>query len=239
LNLDTPSYFLSIIIPAYNEAEILAATVQSIIDEIKEGSGDDYEFIICENGSQDQTLEIAISLTKHWSQVVVESLPAANYGNALRHGILCAKGEIIVIFNADFWDIGFLHESIRKIEDYDFTIGSKNLDRQSDRRAWNRRWITILFNFLLKLLFGYPGSDTHGIKAIRAEAARELVRECRTSGELFDTEMVLRAHQKGLRILEIPVQVAELRPSRYGLLRRVPKTLRDLWILYYYLKIKK
>ncbi len=230
---------LTIIIPAYNEAEILANTTQSILDELSKAWTGGVEIIICENGSQDDTLSIAHSLANHWSQVAVESLPAANYGNALRHGIQCANGEVIVIFNADFWDIPFLMVAMSKIEDFDVIIGSKNLDRDSDRRAWNRRWITMSFNSLLKILFGYPGSDTHGIKAIRAGAARELVRECQTSGELFDTELVLRAHQKGLRILEIPVQVSELRPSRYGLLKRVPKTLRDLWILYYYLKIKK
>jgi glycosyltransferase involved in cell wall biosynthesis len=228
----------SILIPAYNEAAILPATIRSILDGLASEPYDLANIIICENGSQDQTLEVAHSLASQWSQVTVESLPDANYGSALRHGILCAQGETIVIFNADFWDLDFMKQALRQIEDYDFIIGSKNLQKQSDRRAWNRRWITISFNFLLKLLFGYPGSDTHGIKAIRTETARELVQECRTSGELFDTELVLRAHQKGLRILEIPVQVSELRPSRYGLLKRVPKTLRDLGILYYYLKIQ-
>jgi len=239
LNRDAATCSFSIIIPAFNEAEFLTRTIQSILDEIKKGSNDAFEIIICENGSQDDTLNIARSLASQWNQVVVESLPTANYGSALRHGILCARGQVTIIFNADFWDIRFLNEAMRKIEDYDFIIGSKNLERQSDQRAWNRRWITISFNYFLKILFGYPGSDTHGIKAIRADIARELVGQCQTSGELFDTELVLRAHQKGLRVLEIPVQVAELRPSRYGLLQRVPKTLRDLWILYYHLKIRR
>jgi glycosyltransferase involved in cell wall biosynthesis len=228
----------SILIPAFNEAAILPATIRSILAGLASQPCDLANIIICENGSTDETLNIARSLAIEWPEVSVESLPVANYGNALRHGILCAQGNTIVIFNADFWDLDFMNQALQRIKDYDFIIGSKNLEKQSDRRAWNRRWITISFNFLLKLLFGYPGSDTHGIKAIRTEAARELVQECRTSGELFDTELVLRAHQKGLRILEIPVQVSELRPSRYGLLKRVPKTLRDLWILYYYLKIK-
>jgi glycosyltransferase involved in cell wall biosynthesis len=237
--MNRPEKLSSIIIPAYNEALILSTTVQTILAEVEKHFPQSIEIVICENGSSDDTLNIAQSLAAEWREVSVESLPTANYGNALRHGILCAHGETIVIFNADFWDMDFLSEAMHQVAEYDFIIGSKNLDKQSDQRAWNRRWITMSFNFILKILFGYPGSDTHGIKAIRADAARELVKECQTSGELFDTEMVLRAHQKGLRILEIPVQVVELRPSRYGLLQRVPKTLHDLWILYYYLKIKR
>ena len=71
-------------------------------------------------------------------------------------------------------------------------------------------------------------SDTHGIKAVRASTAHNLLPDVRLTKDLFDTELVLRAERAGYRIAEVPVVVEELRETRSSLLRRVPRTLRGL-----------
>lgn len=55
---------------------------------------------------------------------------------------------------------------------------------------------------------------------------------CITNRELFDTELILRGQRAGLTTVEVPVTVAETRPSRYSPLSRLPRTLSDLWRLY-------
>ncbi|MBC8509836.1 MAG: glycosyltransferase [Anaerolineales bacterium] len=231
---------VSIIIPIYNEEAILSNSMEELLFQI-EGwlNPDSYELVLCENGSTDDTAKIAKELTIRWASVCVEQLPIASYGHALQHGIAIARGKALVIFNADFWETGFLKKSMTLLENHDLVIGSKNTSGSSDHRPLHRRAITIGFNLLLRMLFGFRGSDTHGIKAFRSEHAKELARQCVTDAEIFDTELVLRAQRAGLRITEIPVAVEERRPTRYGLLKRVPCTIRDLFLLLKVLGIQR
>ena len=80
----------------------------------------------------------------------------------------------------------------------------------------------------MRWLFGVPITDTHGIKLMRRERVIGLVHRCRFNGDVFDTELVVRAVQAGLRICEIPVYVYEKRPSRVGVLRRAVRGLTQL-----------
>ena len=110
----------------------------------------------------------------------------------------------------------------------DVVIGSKRAAGSLDRRPWSRRLATRVFNFLLRTVAGSGVSDTHGMKAIRASVARDLLPHVRLTKDLFDTELLLRAERAGYRIEEVPAVVEELREARSSLLRRVPRTLRGL-----------
>lgn len=225
--MEQPS--VSIVIPIYNEAEILLSSMEALLSQLEERLAPiRYEVLLCENGSTDGTCRISQDLAQRWSAIRVTHLPVASYGQALKHGITQAAGDIIVVFNADFWDVGFLCQSLPLLEEFDFVIGSKNLKSACDRRPLHRRVISVYFNFLLHVLFGFQGTDTHGLKAMRAESAKKLAGQCVTDAEIFDTELVLRSQLADMRVTELPISVEEQRPSRYGLLRRTPKTLMDL-----------
>ncbi len=84
---------------------------------------------------------------------------------------------------------------------------------------------------LAGVFLGFKGTDTHGVKLLRREKIIEIVQECQTDQEVFDTELILRAQKRGLKIKELPVIVREKRITRYSLIKRVPRTLKDLWIL--------
>ncbi len=222
---------LSIVIPIHNEERIL----ESLIHELTNGLHDlntDYELILSENGSKDNTLALAQRLAAEVSNVVVISSPTASYGRAIKTGILNSQGENIVVFNADLWDLDFLRQALHLLETYDIVIASKRHQQSHDQRPFNRRFITWAFNLLLRVMFGFTGSDTHGIKAFRRRRIVPVVKDCITEREIFDTEVILRAQQAGLTTIELPVTVEETRPSRYSPFMRIPRTVRDLGMLY-------
>ena len=227
--MDQSKPYLSLVIPVYNEEPILAESVENLISVLASRLPDIvYELVLCENGSTDTTFRIASDLAKRWTQIRVERLPIASYGRAIKHGIEVSQGRLIVILNADFWDIDFIGESVSKFADFDVLVGSKNIAGAVDRRPILRRLITTSFNLLLRLLFGFKGTDTHGVKALRSSCIKTLAQECRTDAEVFDTELLLRAQRARLRLIEVPISVEERRPSRYGLMIRIPRTIRDL-----------
>jgi glycosyltransferase involved in cell wall biosynthesis len=222
---------LTIIIPVYNEEAILVRSVTALTEAL-EPLELDYELLICENGSTDSTAALARALMAEHPQIRLESLPEAGYGRALRHGIAEARGSLIAVFNIDFWDVAFLHQALELLQSCDLVVGSKAAPGSRDSRPFFRRLITRSFILSLRILFGFPGTDTHGIKAFRADRILPVIRSCQTNDEIFDTEIMLRAHRAGLRLCEIPVSVQEMRPSRYSLWRRVPSTFRDLvWLI--------
>jgi glycosyltransferase involved in cell wall biosynthesis len=222
---------LSIVIPIHNEERLLAGLISGICAGLARFNGD-YEIILCENGSSDQTLPLAREIAANNPQVTVLTTNTASYGAAIRRGILHCKGDRIVVFNADLWDMKFLYAAYDLLNRYDIVIASKRHPDSNDQRPLNRRLITWGFNFILRVLFGFDGTDTHGMKAFRRVTITPVVRRSITDREIFDTEVILRARQAGLTLTELPTVVEETRPSRYSTFARVPRTFKDLWILY-------
>ncbi len=81
---------------------------------------------------------------------------------------------------------------------------------------------------VLRVGFGLGVSDTHGMKALDRARVLPLAEACRSDGELFDTELILRAERAGLGVAELPVTVAERRTSRTSITRRALRTLAGL-----------
>jgi glycosyltransferase involved in cell wall biosynthesis len=221
---------LSVVIPAFNEAEIIESSVGTVAEGLR-ARGLAFEILVVENGSTDDTATIADRLAQTIAEVRVEHLPVADYGAALRHGLLYARGAAVVNFDCDYFDLEFLDAAVPRVADRAgpaVVVGSKRAPGANDTRAPLRRAVTAVFTTVLRVVFGLQVSDTHGMKAMRREAVESLARDCRFGRDLFDTELILRAEHAGLRTDEIPVAVRELRPARTSILRRVPRTLVGL-----------
>lgn len=218
-------------IPVHNEEGILESLVQGLTSGLQNFT-DDYEIILSENGSLDQTRQLAQAIARQDARIVVLSDDQASYGRAIRAGILHSRGDHIILFNADLWDMDFLRRALTLLDQYDIVIASKRHQESRDRRPFNRRFITWAFNRVLHIFFGFTGSDTHGMKAFRRRRIVPVVQRCITEREIFDTEVILRAQQAGLTTTEVPAVVEETRPSRYSPFVRIPRTLRDLSLLY-------
>lgn len=221
---------LTVVLPAHNEAELLEAAVGDVIEGLR-SRGRRFEVIVVENGSSDDTAELARRLAAKWPELRVFSLAEANYGRALRAGLLAANGDVVVNFDVDWCDLTFLDQALPLVQGTDgpaVVVGSKRSAGSSDTRTLARRVVTTVFSTMLRVGFGLRVSDTHGVKAMRRAPLVPLAERCRFGEDLFDTELVLRAERAGLGSTEIPVTVVERRPARSSMLCRIPRTLRSL-----------
>jgi len=237
--MGTPTPTLSFVIPIYNEEAILHAAVIELIDRLAPLNWS-YELILAENGSKDRTIEIARELSERFPQVTYFSSSEANYGAALRQGILRARGELVLCDEIDLCDTDF-HQRAKTILDQgtaDLVIGSKLLSGASDERPLMRHAGSVVINGMLRLALGFKGTDTHGLKAFRRETLLPVVNACVVDKDLFASELVIRAERGGVRIQEIPVRVLEMRPPSIHLFRRVPNVLRNLAKLVIAIRIK-
>lgn len=223
----------SIIIPVYNEEKYLENQVSKLIGAIEQSSNraSNYEVILVENGSNDKTCGIAHTLAKKYKQIKVFCLPFPSYGLAFKEGIKKAKYEYIFQFDLDFWDIHFLKKSLKKLETHDFIIGSKNLCRSNDQRSYLRKLVSKLTERLIQLRFDTILTDTHGLKAFKKNLVMNLLDEIKCPNHFFDSELLIRLEKSGSSFRELPVNLKELRKSRFPFLIRSREALQELFIL--------
>jgi glycosyltransferase involved in cell wall biosynthesis len=223
---------ISFVIPVYNEEAILHAAVVDLCERL-EPHRLRYEIILAENGSRDGTVEVAQRLATRHPEVRLERSPEPNYGRALQQGILSARGRFVICEEIDLCDVDFHLQALQLLRAgrADFVIGSKLIGGARDERPRLRHAASQLYTGVLRLLFAFPGTDTHGLKAFRRELVLPLVRACQIDRDVFASELVLRAYHSTARIVEIPVRVLEKRPPTINLLRRVPGVLKNLWQL--------
>ncbi|MGA1865779.1 MAG: glycosyltransferase family 2 protein [bacterium] len=218
----------SIIIPIHNEALHLEEFIIRFWDNLGELQKRVIEIQLVENGSNDNSLEICQNLGKKFPKVIVaRHIPHPSYGEAIKSGMLNAKGEIVSILECDYLDIEFFSYSLAVIDESktDFVLASKRHPDSVDKRPLKRRIITYLFNLFLKLFFNIPISDTHGLKTIRSEVAKKLCDLSITGGEIFQTEIVMLAYRLGYHVLEIPIHIYEKRSPSISIIRRIPKVI--------------
>ena len=225
---------VSVVLPAFNETAILSTSIATIAIGLR-AREISFEIIVVENGSHDGTLALAESLRADHHELRVLHRDKADYGAALREGLLAARGQTVVNFDCDYFDLGFLDLAVAAVGADDgpvIVVGSKRAEGADDRRAWSRRLVTAVFSTLLRAGFGLQVTDTHGMKAMRRVVVEPYARQCSLGRDLFDTELILRVERAGLAVTEFPVSVAETRPARTSIARRVPRTvvgLARLW----------
>ena len=224
----------SIVIPIYNEEEILEESTNAIFSLCK-NTGIDFEIIFSENGSTDNTKKIANELSAKYSEIKIISNPEPNYGNALKAGFELAKNDLVISFDIDYYSESFLREALMLNSKYSSITASKRLGSSEDGRRFIRRLATNFFVILLRLLFGTKLSDTHGMKAIKKTEIEKFVPQVISTQDIFDTELLIRIEKSGFRIQEVPAKVNEIRPSVSVIFTRIPRTLKSLFKLRYQL----
>jgi len=220
---------VSIVIPVYNEEGILREAVTELLDSLPTDLT--FEVIIAENGSKDRTAELAEHIASERPDVVrTFSLGEANYGKALRRGILEARGTWVICEEIDLCDADFHRRALDHLRhsDCDMVVGSKAMKGASDERPIFRRFATRVINTMLWAALDFRGTDTHGLKAFRRETLLPIVEACVIERDLFASEMVIRAGRAGLHVLEIPIRLHEKRPPAINLVKRVPNVLRGI-----------
>jgi glycosyltransferase involved in cell wall biosynthesis len=199
-----------------------------------------YEILLSENGSRDRTVEVGRALAERYPQVQIHSLGRPDYGAALKAGILRARGPFVLCDEIDLCDVDFYERALPLLTsgEAELVVGSKAMPGADDRRPLLRRAATKTINGMLRVLVGFTGTDTHGLKAFRRQSLLPTVEHCMVEKDLFASEFVIRAEREGRRVREIPVHIVEKRPPSINLVRRVPNVLKNLAILTYHIRLR-
>lgn len=226
--LDDPPE-VSIIIPVYNESEILSRSIGELVNDLKK-AGLDFEIILAENGSRDDTVAIAQAEAEKRPYVSTFSYPEPNYGGALREGIFRARGRYVICEEIDLCNVDFHLRALDRLRagEAEFVVGSKAMRGSNDRRPLIRRAATKAYNGVLRASLGFRGTDTHGLKAFDRECVSPVAARCIVEHDVFASELVIRAQREGVKVWEIPVQIEEKRAPSINLARRVPRVLKNV-----------
>ncbi len=235
---------VSIVIPVYNEEGILREAVTELLEGLDtvraalDAPDLSFEIVLAENGSKDRTVELAEHLASERTEVRTFSLGEPNYGKALRRGIIEARGTWVICEEIDLCDLDFHRRALDVLRhgDADFVVGSKAMKGSNDQRPLFRRTATRVINGMLRVALDFRGTDTHGLKAFHRATVLPIVEACVIDRDLFASEMVIRANREGVRMMEIPVRLAEKRPPAINLTKRVPNVLRGLAKLTYVIR---
>src|SRR4051812_5450233 len=230
---------LSIVIPVYNEASIVAQAADELCAALDSRSLD-YEILFAENGSRDSTPQILQDLADRNPRLRWFHSERPNYGAALKAGLEKARGELVICDEIDLCDVTFYDQALPLLRQgsADMVVGSKAARGASDHRPLVRRLATRAHNGLLRLTLGFKGTDTHGLKAFRRQALLPVIAQCVVDMDVFASELVIRAWRQGLRVMEIPIQLHEKRQPSIHLFRRVPNVLRNVAKLVYVIRVR-
>ena len=199
---------ISIIIPAYNEEIRLPATLRAVCAYLDTTMWDFTEIIVVNDGSRDQTSDVARS----GGVRVLDNPGNRGKGYSVKHGVLEARGEWILVTDADLSSpIGELEKlwSAAEREQAQVSIGSRAVDRSlvGVHQPLAREMMGRLFNLIMRIITGLPFRDTQcGFKLFEARAAREIFKRQLLDGFGFDVEVLFIAQQLGRRTLEVPVR---------------------------------
>lgn len=228
--MNTP--FLSIIIPAHNEANRLPRTLEQIFKYLK-AQNYSSEVVVVENGSSDNTLELATQFIKDHSNLVVIQEHQKGKGNAVRRGMLVARGEYRFICDADLsMPIEDLAKFLPPVSgDFDVAIGSREAPgairyNEPPYRHIGGRAINLAIRFFI-----LPGlQDTQcGFKCFRAETTQMLFEQQTQMGWSFDIELLYLARRKKLRIREIPIHWYFDAGSKVNAIRDALRMISDIF----------
>ncbi len=233
MSVNAPAPGLSVVIPAYNERARLPATLERIRGYL-DAADEAYECIVVDDGSEDGTGTVVAEATAGWPQLrTIRLARNEGKGRAVQAGMLAARGGLRLFSDAD---LSTPIEEVARLRDAlgagaDVAIASRALkgSRIAVRQSLARETMGKTYNRILQLLV-LPGlHDTQcGFKLYSAQAVPVCFGPLSTFRFGFDAEVLLRARQAGLRVVEVPVHWENQVGTRVSSIRDSSQMLVDL-----------
>jgi dolichyl-phosphate beta-glucosyltransferase len=206
---------LSIVIPAYNEAARIRASLERLVPFLAR-SGEPAEILVVDDGSADGTVDEVERFAAEAKRDGITCRLLRNgrnrgKGYTVKHGVLSAEGDLVLISDADFStpidDLPLLLRPV-ETEGYGIAIGSRALaeSRVEIHQRALRELMGRGFNRLVRFLTGLPFKDTQcGFKLARRQEVLPLFRAARVERFAYDVEILYLARKAGVRVKEVPV----------------------------------
>jgi glycosyltransferase involved in cell wall biosynthesis len=229
---------ISIVIPAYNESARIGATLDRVLNCVREQRWD-AEILVVDDGSTDDTAAVV----QHWMGTSPGLHLVRNPGNrgkgySVRNGLLQSAGDVVMFTDADL--SAPMEEAERLFNAIDtgadVAIGSRWMDRrrQTVKQPLYRQFFGRCFNGVTRLVMGLPFDDTQcGFKAFRRDTAQIVFRLQTIERWGFDPEILFIARKLKFRIVEVPVTWGHDERSRMSYLKDGMKMLEEMATIRY------
>jgi dolichyl-phosphate beta-glucosyltransferase len=228
---------LSVIIPAYNEAQRILPTLDRL-HAFLSAQPLRYEIIVVDDGSGDETCAVVEHARLRIGHLrLVRQTPNRGKGAAVRRGVLAARGQLRVMCDAD---CSMPPEQMPRLLApiiacrAEIAIGSRYAEgaKTTVRQPLYRVWWSRLCNTVIQRSLVPGVRDTQcGFKAFTAEAARDLFRRGKIDGWAFDLEILALARRRGYAIEEVGIEWTDDRRSRVSPLKDMWKVIREAMVI--------
>ena len=222
--------FLSIVVPAYNEAGRIRGTLERLC-HFKETEPYSIELTVVDDGSTDQTVE---TVSEFPGVRLIRNDRNHGKGFTVRHGVLEAQGEYVLFTDADLStpieELGKLVSALRS-SGADAAVGSRALNREliGIRQPLFRDLSGRFFNLLVKIFTGLRLHDTQcGFKLFKSSSTRRAFEQMRIEGFGFDPELLFLIERQGGRVVEVPVRWDNHPATKVRFLRDSTEMFLDL-----------
>jgi len=224
---------VEIVVPVYNEAEDLEASVRQLHRYLSERFRPTWTITIADNASTDDTWAIASRLADSLEGVSALRLDEKGRGRALRAAWSKSTAEVVAYMDVDLsTELDALLPLVAPLLSghSDVAIGTRLASGARVVRGPKRELISRSYNLILKTTLRAGFSDAQcGFKAMRADVARALLPLVEDEGWFFDTELLVLAEHNGLRIHEVPVDWIDDPMSRVDIVSTATADLRGVW----------
>lgn len=227
---------VSIVMPAYNEADCIIESIARVKQHFA-AVCDDYEIIVVDDGSVDGTRNLVEMLTDDKVRLISYEKNEGK-GYAFRNGFFQATGEFTFLVDGDAEIMAEdLNSYLEALEKADIVVGSKRHPLSSVRAPFPRRFLSLAFNLVERLLTGVNVTDSQaGFKAIRSRVLYRIIPLTAGKRFAFDVEILAIASLFGCKIRELPVRVDLKSLVSVG---RVSRMLLDVLGVAYRIRIRR
>ena len=230
---------LSLVIPAYNEARRLPATLRNVGAFVSGAPYEQFEVIVVDDGSSDTTAECAAAATDALAPLgatlrVLRNGRNRGKGYSVRRGMREARSDWILFSDADLsTPLPELEKLLSAASSggHEIAIGSRGVDRSliGVRQPLHREVAGRIYNLHMRILTGLDIADSQcGFKLFSRAAARQIAAKQRIERFGFDVEQLYLARKMGFSVAEVPVRWDDTAGSSVGMIDGL-KAFLDLW----------
>jgi putative flippase GtrA len=228
----TQTLDVEIVVPVHNEEQDLAPSIERLHAYLSESFPFSWRIVIADNASTDATLSEAHRLADQLQGVDVMHLAAKGRGRALRLAWSASPSKVVAYMDVDLsTDLSGLLPLVAPLLSghSELAIGTRLAQSSRVTRGPKREFISRSYNRLLRTALNAHFSDAQcGFKAIRTDVAHQLLPQVKDQEWFFDTELLILAQRKGMRIHEVPVDWIDDPDSRVALISTAAKDLRGM-----------
>jgi glycosyltransferase involved in cell wall biosynthesis len=190
-----------VVIPAYNDETTIARLVQDTDCLLKEISSD-YEIVVINDGSKDNTLSVLRDLTAKFKNLrLVNHEQNQGFGKTIKELYYVGTKELVFSLPGDYQfapkELLTMAQGLNK---HDFVIGHRVHRNDPPRRKFQ----SAIYNMMLRIFYGCSFQDVNSIKLFRKEILNHFKLESDTP--FVDAELCIRAHRAGFKVIEIPIE---------------------------------